>query len=145
MRITAKSTVDIMPTNEFCSSRAATVLVVDDDVSITTSYSRILKGRCHMLSANDAATAAKLLAETGSVDLLVLDITMPDYDGIELLRDLAAKGIYLRVALISGWNEDILSGAGTLASGLGHQLIGAYTKPTRVAKILDEAGISLDP
>jgi len=144
MRISAKNTVDIMPTNEFFSNRATTVLVVDDDESITTSYHRILKERCRVMSANDATTASKLLTAAGPVDLLILDITMPDYDGIEFLWDLAAKGVYLRVALISGWNEDILSGAGALALGLGHQVVGTYAKPMRVAKILEEAGISLD-
>jgi DNA-binding NtrC family response regulator len=144
VRILVKRKVDIMQVNEDCLQSGSTILVVDDDASVTASYSRVLKGRCRVLSTNDGSTASKLLAAIWTVDLLVLDLTMPDYDGIELLQDLADKGSYLPVALISGWNTEVLSSAGLLATALGHKLIGVYPKPTSIGKIVDEAGISLN-
>jgi len=136
-----KEKYSITQVDEDSPHRKPKIIVVDDDVKVTASYSRALKGRCQVLSTNDGVTARKLLGACGPVDLLVLDLTMPEYDGIELLRDLAAKGSYLRVALISGWKPDVLTIAGTLATAQGHTLIGVYPKPIPVSQIIDEAGI----
>lgn len=69
----------------------ATVLVIDDDVHICELVSRALaRSGCAVLGAQGARSALSLLART-PVDLVLLDVEMPDIDGLSLLRILRMR------------------------------------------------------
>ena len=70
----------------------ATILVVDDDVHIreVTQYALEQEGYC-VVTAGDGA-AAVTRARQGDIDLVVLDILMPELDGLEVCRRLRAEG-----------------------------------------------------
>ena len=64
------------------------VLIVDDDAEIATLLSRYLGGSGFRTStAADGAQLRRLLAES-SIDLILLDLGLPDEDGLSLLRHL---------------------------------------------------------
>lgn len=84
------------------------VLVVDDDPTICAAYDQILRSRGYEVST--AASRADALAQIdrldGMVDVLIIDITLPDADGAELAREIIER-IGLRPALyVSGWAEE---------------------------------------
>jgi DNA-binding response OmpR family regulator len=67
----------------------ATVLVVEDERDIRDMLRRFLeRAGCSVLTAATGAEAMRLLA-TGNPDLLLLDLGLPDVDGIDLLREAA--------------------------------------------------------
>ena len=66
-----------------------TLLVVDDNVEITSSLARLLGTRYRMLSAHSAAQARPMLSEQ-DIDLLVCDLRMPGMDGLTFCRTLKA-------------------------------------------------------
>jgi DNA-binding response OmpR family regulator len=67
----------------------ATVLVVEDERDIRDMLRRFLeRAGCSVLTAGTGAEAMRLLA-TGSVDILLLDLGLPDVDGVEILREAA--------------------------------------------------------
>ncbi|MGD1950896.1 MAG: response regulator [Leptolyngbyaceae cyanobacterium] len=62
-----------------------TVLSVDDSPVVQTMIKRAISDRYHLLLANNAMDALNLLNRE-SIELLLLDVTMPDIDGLELCR-----------------------------------------------------------
>jgi DNA-binding NarL/FixJ family response regulator len=67
------------------------ILVVDDHVLIREALRSVLKGlkrRATILEARDRCQALELLELNPSVELIVLDLTLPDCDGFSLLAEL---------------------------------------------------------
>lgn len=68
----------------------ATVLIVDDTPDNLTLLSNLLKDKYNTKVATNGATALQIVA-SAKVDLILLDIMMPDVDGIETCRRLKAN------------------------------------------------------
>jgi CheY-like chemotaxis protein len=67
--------------------RGRKVLLVDDDVRNIFAMTSILEQhQMEVLSAENGQTAIDLLARTPDVDIVLMDIMMPDMDGYETLR-----------------------------------------------------------
>jgi DNA-binding NtrC family response regulator len=119
---------------------AAHILVVDDEDDIRTTISDILEDEGYDVSvASDAATAR---AEVGRErpDLILLDVWMPDVDGITLLREWAREGSP-RCPVV------ILSGHGTVETAVEATRLGAVDfveKPLSLAKLLRTVEKALD-
>jgi DNA-binding NtrC family response regulator len=81
----------------------ATILVVDDEIGIRELLSEILSDEGHaVLTAENAATA-RSLRQRETPDLVLLDIWMPDTDGVTLLKEWAAGGqLTMPVIMMSG-------------------------------------------
>jgi UDP-3-O-[3-hydroxymyristoyl] N-acetylglucosamine deacetylase len=79
-----------------------TVLVVDDEERIRSSLRGILSDEgFRVLDTGDPAGVMELIARENPA-LVLLDIWMPDIDGIELLRRIKAERPQVRVIMISG-------------------------------------------
>jgi DNA-binding response OmpR family regulator len=63
-----------------------TVLVVEDDRDIRELLRRYLERAGHAVLSTGSGVEALSLLEAGSVDLIVLDLGLPDLDGLEVLR-----------------------------------------------------------
>jgi DNA-binding response OmpR family regulator len=82
-----------MGTNSQTSKQAARILVVEDDVAIKDSLADGLQLDGHrVLTADDVAGARRRLRRN-DVDLILLDVNLPDDSGYELLRELRAGSI----------------------------------------------------
>jgi DNA-binding NtrC family response regulator len=81
----------------------ATILVVDDEVGIRELLSEILADEGHTVRLAQDATAARESRGRERPDLVLLDIWMPDTDGISLLKEWAAGGqLTMPVVMMSG-------------------------------------------
>ncbi len=81
----------------------AQILVVDDEVGIRELLSEILADEGHQVLLAESAGDARRLRERLRPDLVLLDIWMPDTDGITLLKDWAASGqLTMPVVMMSG-------------------------------------------
>jgi len=77
------------------------VLVVDDEPDIRGLVREILEDEGYaVVEAENGATAREALAEQ-SPDLVLLDIWMPDQDGVSLLKEWRDQGDFYRKATIS--------------------------------------------
>jgi len=110
----------------------AQVLVVDDEVGIRELLSEILSDEGHTVQLAENATAARALRDRTRPDLVLLDIWMPDADGITLLKEWAAGG-QLTMPVI------MMSGHGTIDTAVEATRIGAMDfleKPIALQKLL---------
>lgn len=81
----------------------ATILVVDDEIGIRELLSEILSDEGHAVLTAENASVARRLRAAEPPDLVLLDIWMPDTDGVTLLKEWAANGqLTMPVIMMSG-------------------------------------------
>ena len=81
----------------------ATILVVDDELGIRGLLSEILSDEGHTVELAENAAQARAARDRLQVDLVLLDIWMPDVDGISLLKEWGANGqLSMPVIMMSG-------------------------------------------
>jgi two-component system, NtrC family, nitrogen regulation response regulator NtrX len=110
----------------------AQILVVDDEVGIRELLSEILSDEGHSVQLAESAGAARRARESGRPDLVLLDIWMPDTDGITLLKEWAGSG-QLTMPVV------MMSGHGTIETAVEATRIGALDyleKPIALQRLL---------
>src|SRR5256885_2365938 len=110
----------------------AQILVVDDEVGIRELLSEILSDEGHSVQLAENATAARSLRAQGRPDLVLLDIWMPDADGITLLKEWATGGLLTMPVIM-------MSGHGTIDTAVEATRSGAMDfleKPIALQKLL---------
>jgi len=108
------------------------ILVVDDEPAIRSLVMEILEDEGYQVAVAEGGEAARAAMRTRRPDLVLLDIWMPDLDGISLLKE---------------WSEEqslpcpviMISGHGTVETAVEATRLGAYDfieKPLSMAKLL---------
>jgi DNA-binding NtrC family response regulator len=118
----------------------AIILVVDDELGIRALLSEILTDEGHTVELAENAAQAREVRERLRPDLVLLDIWMPDVDGISLLKEWGASG-QLKMPVI------MMSGHGTIDTAVEATKYGAMAfleKPITLQKLLRavEQGLS---
>jgi DNA-binding NtrC family response regulator len=110
----------------------ATILVVDDELGIRALLSEILSDEGHSIELAENAAQARSARERRRPDLVLLDIWMPDVDGITLLKEWSATA-QLNMPVI------MMSGHGTIDTAVEAIKFGAMAfleKPITLQKLL---------
>ncbi len=110
----------------------AQILIVDDEIGIRELLLEILTDEGHTVRVAENAAAARRLRDEKRPDLVLLDIWMPDTDGISLLKEWAAGG-RLTMPVV------MMSGHGTIDTAVEATRIGALDfleKPISLQKLL---------
>lgn len=110
----------------------ATILVVDDELGIRDLLSEILNDEGHTVELAENAAQARAVRAQLRPDLVLLDIWMPDTDGVTLLKEWASAGL-LSMPVI------MMSGHATIDTAVEATRIGATAfleKPITMAKLL---------
>ncbi|CAN5331088.1 response regulator [soil metagenome] len=110
----------------------ATILVVDDELGIRALLSEILSDEGHTIELAENATQARAVRERMRPDLVLLDIWMPDVDGITLLKEWGGAGMLTMPVIM-------MSGHGTIDTAVEATKFGAIAfleKPITLQKLL---------
>ncbi len=118
----------------------ANILVVDDELGIRDLLSEILNDEGHNVELAENAAQARAVRRRQRPDLVLLDIWMPDTDGVTLLKEWSATGL-LNMPVI------MMSGHATIDTAVEATRIGAQAfleKPITLQKLLKavEQGLS---
>jgi DNA-binding NtrC family response regulator len=116
-----------------------TLLVVDDEVGIRELLFEILRDEGYGVRLAENAQTARSARKEMRPDLVLLDIRMPDTDGITLLKEWAGSG-QLTMPVV------MMSGHGTIDSAVEATRIGAFDfleKPISLPKLLATVGKAL--
>ncbi len=118
----------------------ANILVVDDELGIRDLLSEILNDEGHNVELAENAAQARGARNRSRPDLVLLDIWMPDTDGVTLLKEWSTTGL-LSMPVI------MMSGHATIETAVEATKIGAQSfleKPITMQKLLKavEAGLA---
>jgi DNA-binding NtrC family response regulator len=121
----------------------ATILVVDDELGIRDLLSEILNDEGHTVELAENAAQARAALAVLRPDLVLLDIWMPDTDGVSLLKEWASTGMLTMPVIM-------MSGHATIDTAVEATRIGATAfleKPITMSKLLKavEQGLSKVP
>ncbi len=115
---------------------AARLLIVDDDVDLAELAAR--RAREHGFNPTLCHDGRELTRErVASVDVIVLDLVMPGFDGVQVLRRLADFGCRAPVVLCSSLGRTLLSSAARLGRELGLCVAGTLQKPYQRRDLVD--------
>ena len=115
------------------------ILVVDDEAGIRDLLQEILNDEGHQVRLAENAENARQAYSRERPDLVLLDIWMPDTDGITLLKEWATNGLLTMPVVM-------MSGHGTIDTAVEATKIGAYDfleKPIALQKLLHTVGRAL--
>ena len=110
----------------------ANILVVDDEHGIRELLSEILNDEGHTVELAENAAQARAARLKERPDLVLLDIWMPDTDGVTLLKEWAASGLLTMPVIM-------MSGHATIETAVEATRIGALAfleKPVTLQKLL---------
>ena len=116
-----------------------TILVVDDEIGIRELLSEILRDEGYHVILAESAEQARIWRNKSRPDLVLLDIWMPDTDGVTLLKEWASNGLLTMPVIV-------MSGHGTIATAVEATRIGAFgylEKPIPLQMLLNTVGQAL--
>ncbi len=110
----------------------ANILVVDDELGIRDLLSEILNDEGHQVDLAENAAQARAVRQRLRPDLVLLDIWMPDTDGVTLLKEWSTSGLLTMPVIM-------MSGHATIDTAVEATKIGAMSfleKPITMQKLL---------
>jgi CheY-like chemotaxis protein len=87
---------------------APTILIIDDDPQIRKLCKRLLDGPGYCVREAESGKAALATLKITDVDLVLLDLTMPDMDGVEVLREVRRDLPQLKIIVITGFMPETM-------------------------------------
>jgi two-component system nitrogen regulation response regulator NtrX len=109
------------------------ILIVDDEAEIRESLGEILKEDGYTVTSTSTASEAMVLLRDASYDVMLLDIWLPDRDGLDVLTEIRSLAIESTPEVI------IISGHGTIETAVRATKLGAFDfleKPLSIDRTL---------
>ncbi len=111
------------------------LLVIDDEPDIARFIGTVAEGLGYEVTVTTEAEEFIDAYNKKNPDVIVVDVVMPNIDGIELVKYLAQAGCSARVLVISGYTERYLYNTKTLGEAFGLSSITAMRKPIELNQV----------
>jgi DNA-binding response OmpR family regulator len=118
------------------------IVVVEDDADLARGLEFNLRHEGYEVEVAGTLAAARTAAGRGRADLVLLDLSLPDGDGLDLLRELRKAGDSVPVLCLTarGVETDVVMGLGVGADDYVVKPFGLAELLARVAALLRRAG-----
>ena len=116
----------------------AKILIVDDERDLVDAYVRLLERAGHRCVGAFGAHEAIELIDAETPDLVLTDLSLPDSNGLEVIRHLRAKSAIVPIIVMSGHNTQ---GMNEAARAAGANL--CLLKPVSIAELKRVIGDAL--
>jgi two-component system nitrogen regulation response regulator NtrX len=117
----------------------AKILIVDDEINIIKTLSSILTDEGHIVYSSKNGEGAVEFLRMNEADMAILDVWLPDVDGIDLLEQI--KGLYPDTSVI------MISGHGSIDIAVKSTKLGAYDfiqKPLSMERVITSVNNALE-
>lgn len=120
---------------------AAHVLIVEDSEDVAAALQVVMEAAGHAVSTAGTVEAAVRIAEATPVDVMLLDLTLPDGDGLDVLRRLAhARHRPRHVIALTGRDESEVRDR-CLTTGCGEVMLKPVPVRTLVGRVAELVGV----
>src|SRR5437764_9480226 len=86
------------------ASRSGTVLIIDDEAAIHESLETLLELEGYAVESASSGEEGLARLGDGSFDLVLLDLALPDRNGLDLLAEIQANDPHLSVMMITAYS-----------------------------------------
>jgi CheY-like chemotaxis protein len=117
------------------NSAGRSLLVVDDEPAFCRFVNSAAKFLDYDVQMSSSARDIMATAAPLPWDAIVLDIVMPDVDGIEVIKWLTCQGYDGRLLVVSGYAPNYARMAAELANASGGMQVNYHTKPISIEDI----------
>jgi EAL domain-containing protein (putative c-di-GMP-specific phosphodiesterase class I) len=107
------------------------LLIMDDDLDVSGFFAEVATGLGFDTQVLNDGKLFFDTVESFEPDLLMLDLQMPNHDGIELLRGLGERACKAKIFIASGLDSRVLGTAEQLGISLGLNIVGTINKPVQ--------------
>ncbi len=111
------------------------LLVVDDEIEFGRYIATVAEGLGYAVEITDHGRDFKLAYEREEPDAVLIDMVMPDIDGIELVTWLGQKKSTVHLLIASGFNPKYVEMAEILGAQKSFKSITKLQKPLRAATL----------
>jgi DNA-binding response OmpR family regulator len=111
------------------------LLIIDDEPEVGAIIRQIAEGCGFEVEATTSADAFKAAYSTFRPTVIIVDLAVPNTDGIQLFRWLADEHCTVPIVIVSGFDDKVLESAKRLGEARGLLMGGIITKPMRAADI----------
>lgn len=111
------------------------LLVIDDEKDFANMVVRVATQLGYSATATITAGDFKTSYVSTTPDVIVLDIVMPEQDGIELMRWLISQACRARIVIASGYNPAYANAAKVIGELDGKMQIAYLQKPVKLAEL----------
>lgn len=122
------------------SPAAQRILIVDDDSPLREALGGIARDAGHTVETLGEGSGVLDAVARFSPEIIVMDLSIPDCDGVEVLRSLAASGCRTPIILVSSHPHAFLEEVQRLGQAIGLTVRGVLQKPFAMADFLDAIG-----
>lgn len=109
------------------------VLLVDDEMEFTKALSKRMEARGLKVTLANSGSDALEIIENENFDAIILDLLMPEMDGLETLKELLKKNPELQIILLTGY-ASIEKGIEAIKLGAADFL----EKPANIDKLINK-------
>ena len=113
------------------------LLLVDDEPAVGRMLFHAAEECGYRAVMASNASAFRCQYEAEDPDVILLDLSLPGGDGIELLRFLAERNCRSPILIVSGYDRRIVEAANRLGIALGLRMGRCLTKPVRVHELAE--------
>lgn len=114
------------------------LLVIDDEPAIGRLIARVGQGCGYVVTATVTPDDFMAALIENEPHVIILDLSLPGMDGVELLRFLAATKCRAKILIISGFDGRVLETTGKLGTAMGLRIAATLNKPVRAAELRAE-------
>lgn len=113
------------------------LLIVDDDEAVGDLIKRVGERQGFSTQVLLESERFQEVCEAFDPHVILLDVVMPNADGVELLRYLVERGTTARIIFVSGYGANYLATAERLGKAHGLSSIQTLTKPIDINELRD--------
>lgn len=109
--------------------------IIDDNPEISRFIKTVGERLGYTVEITTGIRAEKLdesLSDFSNAEIIIIDLVMPDVDGIEILRALARSNCVAKIILISGYDSNYLKIAQQLGDAGGLNISALLKKPFKI-------------
>ena len=111
------------------------ILVIDDDVDFADFVRKVAESCGYEVRTTTSPGEFRQWARDWQPTHVILDLVMPEVDGVEILRFLAADLCSARVLIMSGYDGRVVEAARRIGTERGLDIVGTLQKPLRAREL----------